>query len=86
MTEQSGLLNAKKAFEVLEPCVGKLTSSVLRGRSGSNATLLPDVQLAEGRHNILYVEFKWSLLVSLFLVSLKQLLADLLVAFLPELN
>ncbi len=42
VTEQSGLLNAKKAFEVLEPCAGKLASSVLRGRSGSNATLLPD--------------------------------------------
>jgi len=42
VTEQSGLLNAKKAFEVLEPCAGKLASPVLRGRSGSNATLLPD--------------------------------------------
>ena len=27
---------------MLEPCAGKLASSVLRGRSGSNATLLPD--------------------------------------------
>ncbi|MBE9542208.1 MAG: hypothetical protein IMF01_07805 [Proteobacteria bacterium] len=41
-SQSLGLLNAKKAFEVLEPCAGKLASSVLRGRSGSNATLLPD--------------------------------------------
>ncbi len=52
VTEQSGLLNAKKAFEVLEPCAGKLASTVLRGRSGSNATLLPDFQWADGRHNM----------------------------------
>jgi len=37
---------------VLEPCAGKLASSVLRGRSGSNATLLPDSQWAEGRYNM----------------------------------
>ena len=41
-SQSLGLLNAKKAFEVLEPRAGKLASSVLRGRSGSNATLLPD--------------------------------------------
>ena len=45
-------LMQRQAFEVLEPCAGKLASSVLRGRSGSNATLLPDFQWADGRHNI----------------------------------
>jgi hypothetical protein len=65
-SQSLGLLNAKKAFEVLEPRAGKLASSVLRGRSGSNATLLPDFQWAEGRHNILYVGLKWSFLLSLF--------------------
>ncbi len=54
--QSPGLLNAKKAFEVLEPCAGKLASSVLRGRSGSNATLLPDFSGQMGdtrcRHNI----------------------------------
>ena len=32
----------RMAFEVLEPCAEKFASTVLRGRSGSNATLLPD--------------------------------------------
>jgi len=29
------------AFERLEPCEGKLSRTVLRGRGGSNAALLP---------------------------------------------
>jgi hypothetical protein len=32
----------KELFERLEPCVGKLTSTVLRGTDGSNAVRLPD--------------------------------------------
>ena len=51
-SQSLGLLNAKKAFEVLEPCAGELASSVLRGRSGSNANLLPDFQRAEERYNM----------------------------------
>jgi len=30
-----------EAFERLEPCEGKLSRTVLRGRGGSNAALLP---------------------------------------------
>ena len=45
----------RQAFEVLEPCAGKLASSVLRGRSGSNATLLPDFLGMNQDHKILYV-------------------------------
>lgn len=34
--------SVKGAFERLEPCAGKLASTVLRGGSGSNITSLPD--------------------------------------------
>ena len=51
-SQSLGLLNAKKAFEVLEPRAGKLASSVLRGRSGSNATLLPDYLVRFLTYNI----------------------------------
>ena len=34
-----------KAFEGLEPCDGRLSRTVLRGRGGSNASLLPGAAL-----------------------------------------
>ncbi len=33
----------QRAFERLEPCAVKVASTVLRGESGSNAILLPDL-------------------------------------------
>ena len=33
------------AFERLEPCEGRLSRTVLRGRGGSNAALLPGASL-----------------------------------------
>jgi len=33
------------AFERLEPCEGRLSRTVLRGRGGSNAALLPGAAL-----------------------------------------
>ena len=39
--QSPGLLNAKKAFEGLEPCDGKLSRTVLRGKGGRKAPDLP---------------------------------------------
>jgi hypothetical protein len=42
-TQSPGLLNTKEAFEGLEPCDGKLSRTVLRGKGGRKAPALPGV-------------------------------------------
>ena len=42
----SGILNAKVAFEGLEPCDGKLSCPVLRGLGANNGPRLPGVSSA----------------------------------------
>jgi hypothetical protein len=40
-SQSLGLLNAKTAFEGFEPCDGKLSLTVLRGKGGRKAPALP---------------------------------------------
>jgi len=49
-----GRVPERVAFERLEPCAGKLASTVLRGRGGGNVAPLPD----NGLHWVLDVAFR----------------------------
>ena len=46
-----GLLNAKGAFEGLEPCDGKLSRTVLRGKGGRKTPALPGLSTYGGHSN-----------------------------------
>jgi len=64
-----GLLNAKGAFEGLEPCDGKLSRTVLRGKRGRKAPALPGlfhsfqavqyVVFSFDISQVVYYKFRW---------------------------